>query len=160
MTFSTRYFILTLLLACALFAVGYFLAPPLINSLGLEGEVLVGLGMLIACIITAFVLPRAPAEAVTEENDDVAVRTLYVGNLPYRANEQVVRNLFSDYGKVYSVRLMKDKHTGKRRGFGFVEMADTDAAAAMAALNDTEFQQRTLKVREAKEKKEHNQDNN
>ncbi len=85
-------------------------------------------------------------------NDDI--KTLYVGNLPYRANETVVRELFSSYGSVHSVRLMKDKHTGKRRGFGFVEMAADDLERAISALNDTEFQQRTLKVREAKERPE------
>jgi len=56
---------------------------------------------------------------------------------------------------------MKDKHTGKRRGFGFVEMAANDIDKAISALNDTEFQQRTLKVREAKERPERtdNEDN-
>lgn len=80
------------------------------------------------------------------------VKTLYVGNLPYRANETTVRELFANYGKVESVRLMKDKHTGKRRGFGFVEMPASDLEKAISALNDAEFQQRTLKVREAKER--------
>ena len=82
------------------------------------------------------------------------IKTLYVGNLPYRANEAAVRELFATYGSVESVRLMKDKHTGKRRGFGFVEMSAADLEKAISALNDTEFQQRTLKVREAKERPE------
>ena len=81
-------------------------------------------------------------------------QTLYVGNLPYRANEAAVRELFSEYGQVQSVRLMKDKHTGKRRGFGFVEISSPDADKAITELNDSEFQQRTLKVREAKERPE------
>jgi len=88
----------------------------------------------------------------TTDTDNL--KTLYVGNLPYRANEAAVNELFSSYGHVQSVRLMKDKHTGKRRGFGFVEMATNDIDKAIAALNDTEFQQRTLKVREAKERPE------
>ncbi|PHR83260.1 MAG: RNA-binding protein [Colwellia sp.] len=82
------------------------------------------------------------------------IKTLYVGNLPYRANETAIRELFSNHGIVQSVRLMKDKHTGKRRGFGFVEMSTSDIDKAISALNDTEFQQRTLKVREAKERPE------
>ncbi|GAA6173786.1 hypothetical protein NBRC116592_34560 [Colwellia sp. KU-HH00111] len=86
---------------------------------------------------------------------DNEIKTLYVGNLPYRANEAAVRELFANYGNVESVRLMKDKHTGKRRGFGFVEMPATDLAKAIAGLNDTEFQQRTLKVREAKDRPVH-----
>jgi RNA recognition motif-containing protein len=88
----------------------------------------------------------------SSESDEI--KTLYVGNLPYRANESAVRELFSGHGTVHSVRLMKDKHTGKRRGFGFVEMAASDSDAAVSALNDSEFQQRTLKVREAKERPE------
>jgi len=48
--------------------------------------------------------------------------------------------------------LMKDKHTGKRRGFGFVEMPESDAANAIEALNEKEFQERSLKVREANER--------
>lgn len=86
------------------------------------------------------------------ENPDV--KTLYVGNLPYRANESMVKSLFETYGTVHSVRLMKDKQTGKRRGFGFVEMSAENIDATITALNDTEFQQRTLKVREAKDKPE------
>lgn len=82
------------------------------------------------------------------------IKTLYVGNLPYRANETTVRELFSTYGSVESVRLMKDKHTGKRRGFGFVEMSADGIDKAIESLNDAEFQQRTLKVREAKERPE------
>ncbi len=49
---------------------------------------------------------------------------------------------------------MKDKHTGKRRGFGFVEMSASHSDSAVSSLNDTEFQQRTLKVREAKDRPE------
>ena len=95
-------------------------------------------------------LVRAPS--ITGET--AATITLYVGNLPYRANEAAVRSLFEQYGHVVSVRLMKDRNTGKRRGFGFVEMPEHAALEAKEALNDTEFQQRTLKVREANEKKE------
>ena len=85
----------------------------------------------------------------------VETTTLYVGNLPYRANETSVRTLFAEHGQVLSVRLMKDKHTGKRRGFGFVEMPEADAKQAIQSLNDAEYQQRTLKVREANERTVH-----
>ena len=110
--------------------------------------------------ISAFIAPlinisSGKAQVSTSsDNSDSDVKTLYVGNLPYRANEAAVRELFSNYGNVESVRLMKDKHTGKRRGFGFVEMSSNDLEKAIAALNDAEFQQRTLKVREAKERPE------
>jgi len=115
--------------------------------------------------VSAFIAPlvnltqsSSVASSSTAANDDI--KTLYVGNLPYRANEAAVRELFANYGNVESVRLMKDKHTGKRRGFGFVEMSSTDLDNAIAALNDSEFQQRTLKVREAKERPERVETNN
>jgi RNA recognition motif-containing protein len=110
--------------------------------------------------ISTFVAPLLGNSAVkgsgetSSEDSNGDVKTLYVGNLPYRANEAAVRELFSNYGTVESVRLMKDKHTGKRRGFGFVEMSSNDLEKAIEALNDAEFQQRTLKVREAKERPE------
>jgi RNA recognition motif-containing protein len=121
--------------------------------------------VLVAAIafVSAFIAPLIggatssdSSSASQTANDSVNedVKTLYVGNLPYRANETTVRELFANYGSVLSVRLMKDKHTGKRRGFGFVEMTSKDLDAAITALNDTEFQQRTLKVREAKERPE------
>ncbi|KXF82544.1 RNA recognition motif domain-containing protein [Enterovibrio coralii] len=76
-------------------------------------------------------------------------KTIYVGNLPYRANENDVKDLFAEYGEVFAVRLMKDKRTGKRRGFGFVVMAAGDAPEAIEKLNNSEYGERTLKVREA-----------
>ena len=80
--------------------------------------------------------------------------TLYVGNLPYRANESDVKTLFEQFGEVKSVRLMKDKKTGKRRGFGFVVMDSKEGLnKAISELNNAEFGQRTLKVREANEPK-------
>lgn len=96
-----------------------------------------------------------PAASPIQESVVITdAKTLYVGNLPYRANEAAIRKLFSEYGQVISVRLVKDKETGKRRGYGFVEMPESEAQAAIAALNETEYLQRTLKVREANEKRE------
>ncbi|WP_448549613.1 RNA recognition motif domain-containing protein [Thalassotalea fusca] len=109
----------------------------------------------LSAVISPLFANRSPNEG---NNDNGDIKTLYVGNLPYRANEGAVRELFSAYGNVHSVRLMKDKNTGKRRGFGFVEMAASDVDNAIDKLNDSEFQQRTLKVREAKERPEKNDD--
>jgi RNA recognition motif-containing protein len=107
----------------------------------------------ILVLVSTFIAPLI-GSSTTAESADEEIKTLYVGNLPYRANESSIRELFSEHGQVHSVRLMKDKHTGKRRGFGFVEMSADAADAAVSSLNDTEFQQRTLKVREAKERPE------
>ena len=75
---------------------------------------------------------------------------LYVGNLSYSSSEESVKNLFSTYGEVVSVKLITDRETGRPRGFGFVDMPDDGhAKAAIAALHDTEFEGRKLNVREA-----------
>ncbi len=77
---------------------------------------------------------------------------LYVGNLPFSATDESVRALFSNHGTVEKVSLINDRDTGRPRGFGFVEMASADAARAMAALNGTDFEGRTLRVNEAQER--------
>ncbi|MFT4731357.1 MAG: RNA recognition motif-containing protein [Gammaproteobacteria bacterium] len=87
-----------------------------------------------------------------DDESDEDVSTLYVGNLPYRANEQIVKEHFETFGYVRSVRLMKDKRTGKRKGFGFVEVSAQEADSMIEKLNDSEFQERTIKVRPAKDK--------
>jgi hypothetical protein len=96
----------------------------------------------------------ADRPVITRAEYDGEVKTIYVGNLPYRANEAAIRSLFAEHGLVLSVRLVKDRDTGKRRGYGFVEMPSDSADSAIATLNETEYLQRTLKVREANEKKE------
>lgn len=88
----------------------------------------------------------------TSQEKEQKSKTIYVGNLPYKANEQEVRKLFAQYGSVLSVRLLKDRQTGKRRGFGFVEMPEAEADKAISSLNEVEFLQRKLKVREAKDR--------
>ena len=79
-------------------------------------------------------------------------KSLYVGNLPWSATEDEVRNLFAGHGNVSSVKLVSDRETGRARGFGFVEMDDADASAAVEALNGTNFGGRTLRVNEARPK--------
>jgi RNA recognition motif-containing protein len=77
---------------------------------------------------------------------------LYVGNLPFSANEDSVRALFAEFGAVQSVALVNDRETGRPRGFGFVEMSGDEAAKAMQALNGKDFGGRPLKVNEAQDK--------
>lgn len=71
---------------------------------------------------------------------------IYVGNLPFNATEDEVRELFSQYGSVQSVDLITDRDTGRPRGFGFVDMEDEAADQAVAALDHKEFGGRELKV--------------
>ena len=77
-------------------------------------------------------------------------KSIYVGNLPWSATEDEVQALFAEYGKVLSVKLVSDRETGRARGFGFVEMDDAEAQAAIEALDNHNFGGRTLRVNEAK----------
>ena len=76
---------------------------------------------------------------------------LYVGGLPYSVTEGRLQELFAAHGAVQSANVISDKFTGQSRGFGFVEMSSSDEAQkAIAALNGTQFDGRTLVVNEAK----------
>ncbi len=77
------------------------------------------------------------------------MKSIYVGNLPYTATEDEVRELFEQHGNVDSVKLITDRETGRPRGFGFVEMNDSDAERAIRALDGTDFGGRGLRVNEA-----------
>lgn len=76
---------------------------------------------------------------------------LYVGNLPFETAEEELRKLFEDFGQVSSVNILRDKFTGKSRGFGFVEMpVGEEAQKAIERLNGKELRGRALRVNEAK----------
>ncbi len=79
-------------------------------------------------------------------------KKLYVGNLSFSTSEDEIRNVFGAYGEVLSVALITDRETGRLRGFGFVEMDDEGAMAAIQGVNGTEVGGRTLKVNEAQDK--------
>lgn len=78
--------------------------------------------------------------------------TLYVGNLPFAADQESIRELFADHGDVLSVKLIMDRETGRPRGFGFVEMENDGAKSAISALNGVQFQGRALRVNEAEQR--------
>ncbi len=77
---------------------------------------------------------------------------IYVGNLPFSADESQVRELFSQHGTVESVSIITDRETGRPRGFGFVEMSRADASRAIQNLNGKEMGGRPLRVNEAQER--------
>ena len=81
------------------------------------------------------------------------MKKLYVGNLPFSATESEVNELFSQHGNVHSVALINDRETGRPRGFGFVEMDDDAAVAAMEKLNGFEMGGRPLRVNEAEDRR-------
>lgn len=75
--------------------------------------------------------------------------SIYVGNLPFSVTEEGIRDLFSTYGPVESVKLITDRETGQMRGFGFVEMT-SGATEAIAALHEKDLGGRNLTVNPAK----------
>jgi RNA recognition motif-containing protein len=161
---------LLLVASIILAVIGFFVAGPILG----EGTTSIAKSMFSAGVllnaVLIFILSSmtkssssvSPASASsstsaasttsTDVESDEDVSTLYVGNLPYRANEQIVKEHFEKFGYVRSVRLMKDKRTGKRKGFGFVEVAAQEADSMIKELNDSEFEERTIKVRPAKDK--------
>jgi len=83
------------------------------------------------------------------------VKNIFVGNLDFNTSEDELRQLFATYGQVDRVSIMTDRDTGRSRGFGFVEMTNAeDGEKAIAAINGTQINGRTLNVNEARPKTE------
>jgi cold-inducible RNA-binding protein len=80
---------------------------------------------------------------------------IYAGNLSFEVTENELKEAFEAFGKVETVKVIKDNDTGRSKGFGFVEMPDnTEAQAAINGLNDKDFKGKTLKVNTARPKTE------
>jgi RNA recognition motif-containing protein len=80
---------------------------------------------------------------------------LYVGNLPFSTTEEDLRSLFTQAGAVVSVSLIKDRETGRSRGFAFVEFgSQAEAEKAVSLFNNTQLDNRTLKVNLARPREE------
>jgi len=80
---------------------------------------------------------------------------IYVANIPWKATEEQLRNLFAGYGDVSSAKIIMDKVTQRSRGFGFVEMSDDNAGRqAIASLNGQDFLGKNLVVNEARPREE------
>ena len=78
---------------------------------------------------------------------------MYVSNLGFHVEEEDLRQLFEPFGQVTSAKVIKDRETGRSRGFGFVEMkSDNEANKAMAALNNKEIEGRAISVTIARER--------
>lgn len=137
---------------------GYFTTSTLAPEIAFViATVITGLVFLFLSHDTANTKPASdnttakPSKTRSRANND-DLTTLYIGNLAYKVSEKAIIDHFAAHGYVDSVRLMKDRKTGRRKGFGFVEVANDDAQRMIDKLNDTEFSERTLKVRLAKEK--------
>lgn len=76
---------------------------------------------------------------------------IYVGNLPYSVTDDDLRETFAEFGEVASAEVIKDKLSGQSKGFGFVDMPNnSEADAAIKALNDQDLKGRKLTVNEAR----------
>jgi cold-inducible RNA-binding protein len=80
------------------------------------------------------------------------LKTIYVGNLPFSVSDAEISSLFGQFGPVNSVKLIMDRDTGRFRGFCFVEMPSDAALTAVQNLDGQQFQGRTLRVNEAKDR--------
>jgi RNA recognition motif-containing protein len=80
------------------------------------------------------------------------LKKIYVGNLPFSATEDDVKELFGQHGTVHSVALINDRETGRPRGFGFIEVDDDALAAMIQNLDGQEMDGRALRVNEAQDK--------
>jgi RNA-binding proteins (RRM domain) len=78
---------------------------------------------------------------------------IYVGNLNYRVREEDLKQVMEEYGAVDSVKIIKDRETGRSKGFAFVEMPnDEDGKKAIEELNEAEYEGRQMVVKEARPK--------
>lgn len=77
-------------------------------------------------------------------------KQIYVGNVPYRLSESKMRDFFSAYGEIEKIRLIKDRRTGRSKGFGFVTYTDLGSSAAALDAHEQELGGRMLIVRYAK----------
>ena len=115
------------------------------TSMADQFAIAIASGAFIGSLLTGLFLMFKPY------NFTIQKKTLFVGNLAFKASERELRTLFSQYGEVFSIRLMTDRVTRKPRGYGFVEMDSNGAKKAQASLNEEEFMGRDLRVSPANE---------
>ena len=91
------------------------------------------------------------SEAALKPSGGIMSKKLYVGNLPYSANDQSLADTFAECGNVQSAKVIMDRDSGRSKGFAFVEMStDSEAQAAISRFNGTQMDGRAMNVSEAK----------
>lgn len=137
--------------AVALGLIGYFVGP----MVGLNQDIPVGSvlasGLTLGFLLGAWMFGGGSGFKSKVKHDNTNV--LYVGNIPFKANEEEIQRLFEAYGSVKSVRLVRGGPSRRPKGYGFVEMATAGDVKAALALNGEDFAGRKLRVNEAKDKK-------
>ena len=79
---------------------------------------------------------------------------IYVGNLPYSVKEDELREIFENYGKVVSINLIRDRFSGRSKGFAFIEMSDEEGKKAIEAIDGTHIDGREIRVNVARPRNE------
>ncbi|MDQ6959910.1 MAG: RNA-binding protein [Mariprofundaceae bacterium] len=149
---SLSCFIKLLAVAIAASFVGYYVVSA-INPLSVPAASLFATGITLGTIFGGLLVALAPkASAPKPEKSETS--NLYVGNLPFNAGMDDVKNLFSPFGEVVDVRLVKDRRSKRFKGYGFVEMDAAGALEAIKHLDGNDYAGRTLRVNEAKKKGE------
>jgi hypothetical protein len=148
---SFSHLVKSIVTAILLAVIGYFLFPVL----GLDETaanklftLTLAAGALLGGLLTAMQFGAGAAADAGEK------KTVFVGNLAFKASPDELNELFAKYGTVHSVRIMKDRATRRPRGFAFVEMDGRGAAKAIKSLDGKEFLGRNLRVNEGAERKE------
>jgi len=140
-------------------AVGYILVSFVGFGVQNNGAISMALGLLIGVLIAAFVFADVkmpePKKSVPRKNNADAnrVMSIFIGNLAYKVRGRQLAALFEPYGEIQSLRIVKDRETGKAKGFAFIEMSERDALKAITELDNSEFCGRNLKVSEANSQK-------
>jgi len=115
------------------------------------------IGLIIGHLIGVFAAPSSKTRNKTSKPSSKSaanseIISLYVGNLAYSTRRDALSDLFGQFGRVDSVRIMTDRETRRPRGYGFVEMEGNGALTAIKKLDGTEFCGRTLRVSEANQR--------
>lgn len=142
--------------ALVLSLLGYYIAGPLGMGSTPAGSVF-ATGLLIGCIIGGLLVALYPVSASEDPDTGSAASgtsNLYVGNLPFNAGPDDIKNLFAPYGEVVDIRMVKDRRSKRFKGYAFVEMNSAGAQAAIKHLDNNDYAGRTLRVNEAQKKGE------
>lgn len=139
---------------------GYFILPAAVAPGKASPAVVFAIGIAIGGLFQFFFFAIAKesgsgksSQTVQNFDNDGDTVSIYVGSLDFELEEDDVREFFNNHVDVISLRLMRDKETGKCRGFGFVELSPEDAEKAIKELNGAELAGRNIKVNAANERK-------
>ena len=152
---SPSVYFFSLLIAAVLAGLVFWILQA--QNLTSDARITLIVGLFIGHLIAVCSQPSSPKTAAkqavpSKPSSSSEPLSLYVGNLAYRVQRDELRELFANYGKIHSVRIMIDRATRRPRGYAFVEMDSQGALEAIKQLDNTEFCGRTLRVSEAKQR--------